>query len=455
MLKKTHDQYEDNIKRWRTMRATIGGQDVIKGEKRVNGELYRPRDFLPDFVPANKERYQAYLQRALFTNFTGWTHNGIWGAVFRKPFPTLELPEAIEYVKDDIDGTGHGLEQFVKEVTSEVLGVARYGILVDYPEGEGKAYVAVYNAESILDWSWEQVDGISRVTMVKLEEPATINRDHKSQYRYLMLDKEGWYFQQVWGEDERPLTDPIYPSKNNGENWDYIPFQFFGSEDNRPDVDKPPLLDIAWINISHYQNSADLEENLHIHGQGTLFVTSSLSVDQWKEANPGGVTVGSRTGHFIGPDGNAILLQLSEASAISKAQKDKVEDMIGIGARFIQDKGSTQTAEAARIGEAQQNSGLATAVGNVQDGIINVLKWMAEFQGGDPEAVEFEMNRDFFDRTLTAQEISAHIMLQDSGLSSKTASRKVIRRAGWIPGDMTDEAIDKENGGRIDDTGRV
>jgi hypothetical protein len=58
-----------------------------------------------------------------------------------------------------------------RNVVSEVITVGRAGTLVDWQgEGEQRAFVVRYNAESILNWKIERVGGRNEVTLVVLSQ---------------------------------------------------------------------------------------------------------------------------------------------------------------------------------------------------------------------------------------------------------------------------------------------
>lgn len=455
-------QFTLNAQRIAQMRATIGGEDVLKGKTKE----YSASDFLPKFYPEteeNKKRYLAYVLRAVYYNYVGWTHAGLLGSIFRKT-PNIELNPQVEYALEDIDGAGNGLEQFSKQVASEVLEVGRIGLLTDYPmitsglsveqinRLNPTATIKKYLAESMYNEKEEVESGSVKLTQVRLIEYKSIKIDEftdevKKVFRVLSLDADGDYMQNVYNEEDKLIEGPIYPRDAKGNMFSFIPFQFIGAEDNRASVDKPPLLDISNINLGHFRNSADNEENLFVHGQGTIFLGSNLTVEQFKKANPNGIQVGARAGHFLGANGNAQLLQLTR-SANQEAMDAKVVQMIGIGARFIQDKSGAQTAEAAKIGAAQQGSGLTTLVTNVSEGISNCLAWANQFMGGKADN-EFELNTDFFDAELTAQEVSAIILLSDAAHLAESDINHLIKRAGWLRSGRTVEDIKSE----IEETG--
>lgn len=448
-------EYNKYKHRWDLCRATMGGSDVIKGIT----EDYNPKDFLPMSDDGDKERYKKYLLRAVYINYVGWTQEGLTGVVFRKQYQ-LETPVILDYIDGNINGSGKGIEQFSKMIVGNLLSVGRAGVLVDHPKTNGKqtkeevangnkvATANYYKAESIFNWSEKVINGAVVLTQVRLHEIKTIEEDEFNEteekvVRVLSLDDAGNYFYRILNEKEEVIEGPLYPTKKDGTFFKEIPFQFFGAVDNRPTVDKPPLYDIAIVNLAHYRNSADHEENLFIHGQGTLFLTSNMSWKSFNEANPNGIMVGARKGHFLGDGGNAQLLQLDAATAIGNAMDSKVAQMIGIGARFIQDKSGKETAEAAKIGAGQQVSGLGTLVGNVSDGMLNVIGWLSDFMGGKGEST-FELNKDFFDQSITALEASTFAMFGDTGVVAKADIRHLLRRVGWLRQDRTDEQIDQE-----------
>ena len=436
-----HSEYEKYSHRWDTSRAVIGGEDVVKG---LTGD-YKPTDFLPGFYPEDWERYKWYVQRAVFIAYTAFTHTGLLGSVFRKD-PDMEFPETIEYIEKNINGKAQGIKQFAKRVVSENLEVGRVGIFVDYPNieeegrtGEEQATVNIYTAESILDWKTETINNQLVLTMVVLLEHDPIIG---KQYRVLIIEN-GVYYQRIYDEDE-DLISEYQPRNFKGELFTYIPFQFCGSKDNTPSVDKPPLLDIAFVNKGHYRNSADHEENLHVHGQGTLLLWSDLSAEEWKTANPNGVNVGARAGHFLGQNGGGELLQLRESQAYQVAMDKKVIQMIGIGARFIQESAGNQRVDAVKMDKGQKESGLITLVDNCESAMINAIKFIIDFMSGEELEYKFELNRDFYDTNITAQEKTAMIMLVDSGVMPKSDARTLLKKAGWIAADKTEDEIEAE-----------
>jgi hypothetical protein len=123
----------------------------------------------------------------------------------------------------------------------------------------------------------------------------------------------------------------------------------------------------------------------------------------------------------------------------------KEAQMVRIGAKIITDAGGVETAEAAKIRFAGQNSKLGMVVTNTERAILNCLSWAAEFMGGSGES-EVEINRDFYEATMNPQLLVASMQLLDRGVIGKSDVRDGLRKKGMINPERTDEEIDEEVG---------
>ena len=447
-ITETNPAYGAAKNRWCKNRDVCKGSDAVKAKTTTylpddnEGKTAQGQD--PDVY---KKRYGRYIHRAFFMPFAQHTRNGLVGMVYSKE-PTIESwPNVIDYLLEDIDGAGQSHIQLGKRALSDVIEVGRSGLLSDYPnhgmvnpdrqtlEREGiRASIQYYPAESIEDWDTETKAGITRVNFVKLAEKYTERSDdmwtlkeEETRYRVLRL-QNGVYTQALYDDAGRVITEEFEPMQN-GKTMDHIPFYFIGSEDNQPTVDDAPISGIVDCNISHYQNSADLEQNVHVHSGSTLTMTSSMSSEQFKEANPSGVNIGANEGLFLGQDGDAKLLQLEADSASSNLMEAKERQAEALGAVYANQSDSKNvTAEAARINAAQTTSTLTTAVGNVSEAIEAAATDCAMFMGSG-ELVDYSLNQDFYAETFNPQ-IAA--MLETGVLN------------GWINESEAEAAFKKE-----------
>lgn len=449
----THEAYNLALPRWTLTRDAVDAERVRKAKTKHLPELSDHKD--------NPERYDAYWCRGYYVNVTGRTRDGLVGAVFRQD-PIIELPPELEYALEDCDGGGMSLNQKGKAAVGDTLEVGRYGLLADFPTAEEgataertanlRATMPSYPAENILNWRYEYIDGVLRLTLVVLKEMDNKPLDEfrselVDRYRVLRLDERG-YTQQVYDENKQAMGEAIAITKPDGSKWDHIPFHFAGSEDNKPDVDRAPLYDIAQINIAQYRNIADREETLHIAGQPTLMMGGTIDAQTFKDMNPNGVQIGARKGHWLGDNGFAVMLQADAVDAHQVAIDKKSEQMVSIGARLITASTGNQTAEAARIAASSEHSVLSTLVGNVSEALEAALEDMAIFMGADVSKVKFDLNRDFWEETADPQLVMAMIQMADRGDIAQTDVRSYVRRTGMIDENRTDEVIDEDVAGQ-------
>jgi len=452
----THPEYDDMKPEWELTIACSKGSKYVKELK--TAALPAPGEKKGVY---DKDRYKPYLQRAIYTNITGRTKSGLTGAAFRIA-PEVDLPTGLEYLEDNADGSGQSITQLAKDVFSENLDTGREILFTDYPEvPEGmtaeqqamldpKATIKRYSALNLTNWKSEIVAGQVLLTLAVLQECTDDSEDEfshvpKYQYRVLRLREEG-YTQQVY-KDGEPITEELAPTKADGSRWMRIPLFVIGAQNNDLSVDQPPLSDIAHVNIGHFRNSADLEENSYIHSQLTLGISSNLDYEQFKAANPNGITVGSQAGHFLGEGGSFTSVQADANQLADKLQERKEGQMLALGAKLVEQRNPNETAAAAKIDATGENSVLGDLVANVEEGIQRSIEWCGEFMGVDVDGAEaFKMNRQFFDDSVDPQTVMASIQLYDRAVIAKSDLQNVAKRASIVDQDRTNEDIDSETG---------
>lgn len=478
-----HKEYSKNRKIWQLIKDCDDGPQAIKsrssggdGSVTLNGlpgTAYLPAPNATDTSSENKARYNAYLQRANFVNFTGTTKEGVLGLIFRKE-TMIEAPLRLEYLIKNANGGGLSTDQMIKDVVGDVLGIGRHGLLVDYPPAARgltaqqvsdmalRANILSYPAESIINWRTETIGGITKLTMVVLCEPTEKMVDEFESkeviYHRVLLLVGGMYIQNLYDDDGNLVTydtgemdengdsirtGDIIPRNAAGGTWDEIPFIFVGSINNDPSVDKAPLYDIAEINIAHYRNSADYEESSFLVGQPTP-VLSGLTTSWVKEVyKDQGIALGSRSPIYLPDGGDAKLLQSDANSQPMEGMKHKEEQLIKIGARIITDTGGVETKDAAKMRYAGQNSKAGSVIINVQAAFTQCYAWAGVFMGETAESI-ININKEFYDATIDPQMIIAAIQMMDRGIWAKSDLQNLTRKGGLIESTRTNEDIDNE-----------
>lgn len=442
-------QYTDALPQWQMVEDAVKGQECIKKES----TKYLPKPNSDDDSEGNKARYEQYKLRAVYYNTVYRTLSAMVGAAFRKE-PVVDVPANIDYIKSNADGGGLTLEQQTQWTLSEVLKKGRCGLLVDYPRVEGstsradvergvRATIKGYSAEKIIDWNEERTETGMQLNYVKLCEidyKVDIDTGYREEdKRYIVLRLiDGVYSVEHYNDLMVSAAERVEPRDASGRTFNYIPFIFTGSENNSPDIDQALLYDLAVLNIAHYRNSADNEETSFITGQPTLGVTSSLSSLDWEEQNPNGVKIGSRTGHFLGDNGNMFLVQADPNTLPRELMKDKEAQMVSLGAQLVMPTGN-ETAFSTGVKLSTNTSALSLAVKNVSDAYEKCLGWVNQFMSTSDYEVVYSINTDFFPANVDAATITAWVSAIHGQLLPRSPLFSMIRDANLTQ--LTDEEL--------------
>lgn len=458
-VKTKHREWLYHFEKWKRVRNAIAG-DLISYLRNVGANE-------PDQTYGDA-RQREYEQGAICYNFTKRTLSGMVGSVMRKD-PEQIIPDQLEYLLTNCDGSGVGLWQHAQDTLMEIDAIGRGGLLVDAPEvgaataaeqnaGLLNPVIAFYTAENIINWRMKRFGSVNRVAMIVLREVWEYFENGNEfetklgeQYRVLDLDENGKYRQRLYrfkaegGAAEDVITiHPDLGSQLEGK----IPFTFIGASNNDATVDDAPMLPLAELNIGHFRNSADNEESSFVVGQPTLFIYpgEQMSLQNFKEANPQGIKFGSRTGHNLGSGGSAQLIQANENNLAKQNMLDKETQAVQIGAQLITP--STQiTAESARIQRGADTSVMSTIARNVSQAYTDALKWVAAMLGlPEDTEIEFKLNMDFFLQPMSAQDRTAWMSDINAGLLPATAYYAALRKAGvtdWEDADIL-EAVEAQ-----------
>lgn len=458
-------QYQNAFPLWQQVRDCVVGSAAVKAKTTT----YLPTPSLNNNDPM---RYQSYIARAVFYNTTSKTLDGLSGAVLRKPSKT-EVPELLEYMKVDADGSGSSINQLVKETLDDIIQVGRAGLLVDFPKVSEtpitlreersmnlRASIITYHAESIINWKESKRGAETILAFVVLKEIRDVidpvdpfSNETEIIYRLLALDEEGFYFQEEWIEPNNTnittnaaqVGERVYPTYKDGSRLTRIPFIFVGSKNLKPTIDKAPLLDIAVINLAHYRNSADFEEMVFVVGQPTLALTGLTEGwvnNIWKNAP---LQVGARSSIQLPVNGDAKFLQVNESQISNLAMLRKEEQMTALGARIItMSKVGVEASETIRLRLGGEASILSNIADNVSEAYTRALVQAALFMGASPENIVYELNDDFFSEKMTPQEAVAIVQLWQQGIIAKSDARDALRKGELLRKDREDERIDQE-----------
>lgn len=408
----THPAYDEHQDQWKRVDDCLGGLDSIRRAT---------TSYLPMLAGQvdNPAAYEAYQKRAVFFGATSRTLEALLGAIFRKD-PVWKVGTQLEKRMENFDGRGNTVYTFCQKLTKHVLSKGRYGVLLDMParpdlrdSSSLVPFFCGYSAQNIRSWRTREVNGVPKLDQVILQEwvqrPAADGFGFTvvARYRVLELDEQGFYQVRVFvqsGNDDASYTEEarIQP-KPTAQRIDYIPFVFFNAGDLMPDVSKPPLLDLADMNLAMFRASADLENGRHYTAHCTPYITG-LQESEGKEWKIGGDSVWQL------PEGCSVgMLEYTGQglTSLETGVNEKREQMAFLGARLLRDqKKAAETAEAQEIQQSGENATLASVSKTVSDGIKKLLDMAEEWIGTKKEA-EFALNLDFFSREMDPAKLTS------------------------------------------------
>lgn len=420
-ISSTHADFARRQIQWARIRDALEGQDEIKS----NGEAYLKK---PSAM--TQAEYTAYKDRAQFFPVAERTLRGMSGLVFRHN-TQFKLPPRLDDLRERATTDGHSLTVMSEQVVNELLSIGRYGLLVDFPpitDSTATPYIATYTAENILDWTSSFVEGKRQVTRIVVKDDFDGNddiNDIAEQRLELMINKDGVYEVRKWTSSPSiaasdktatpfALTSTTIPTVG-GKPLKEIPFVFINPYDLRPEVEKPPMLDLVDVNVGHYRNSADYEHALYLTAQPTPWIAGQL-----QEANKP-TAIGSGAIWYLPEGATAGMLEFQGAGieAQRKAMEDKENRMAALGARMIHEgRARNEASDTAKMRGKSEMSLLTNVVNMAEAGIQRALKIAAEWVSADPKDVEVRMNRDWVSVMMDSNTLNALVKAWQSGAIS-------------------------------------
>ena len=457
-----HPQYEHMVSDWELCLDAVAGEREVKraGTK-----------YLPMLGGQKSESYDSYRMRASFYGATGRTVEGMAGVVFRKD-PIINWPKRDMEFLQTVGSDDAPIESVMRHCFQRVLTLARHGILLDLDDSEitGQVFpfMTHYSALDILNWRAQRIGERQVLTLVVLAE-TDLREDASDPYkltaepliRVLRLLTPGSTVNV--GTEEITVTEPVYyievyerrknQSGNATQEWQLvatrvpkvrgkslteIPFVIFGPNDLGVSVDKPPVLDLANLNLSHYRSSADLEHGRHFTALPTAWV-AGFKVDTE-------LRIGSQVAWVSeDPQASAGFLEFTGQGlgALETALTQKESQMTVLGARLLEaPKRAVEAADTHKIRKVGEDSIVASIASTVSLGFERLLKMAASWRALGDKAVKdiaVELNTDYSSVEMSPQMLQALLLSLQSGRISYDTFIYNLSRGELLPEGRTME----------------
>jgi hypothetical protein len=363
---------------WSVMAAVTKGTNYI----RDLSETYLPQEPRED-----DDAYQTRVDRSVLSPYTSRLIETAAGAILRKPIHIKGDPYWLELAKD-IDGIGSNINEYARRALVSSLTYGHSAILVDYPAAANamnlaeeramgrRPYFVHIDAPQI--WGWRKEPGTNRLLQVRIHDydVRPLNEFGEEQVEEMRVIYPGRYDLYTLGRS----TETVSLDETGGYSLDEIPLVPIYS--NRRDVliSQPPLLDIANLNITHYQRQADLIHALHIAAMPTLVL------EGWDDTT-GSATMGVNYAIAMQPGNKAYYVQADATSFDAQMQElqslEGQMSTLGVTKLFGQ-KFVAESAEAKRIDQAQSNSVLSIISQELESCLNQAFAFAAQYVGIEP-----------------------------------------------------------------------
>jgi hypothetical protein len=375
----------------------------------------RHRRYLPQEPRELDESYDNRLARSVCPPYYQRLERMLAGMLTRKPVRLNDVSDVVREQLFDVDLQGNDLNVWCYEACRKLVRYGHIGVLVDAPAaGElGRPYWVTYTPREILGWRTELIDGAQKLTQLRLLEKVIVpDGDYgEKEVEQVRVLTPGAF--EIHRHDAK---GQFVIHESGTTTMDHIPFAVAYSNRVNFMESRPPLEDIANLNLKAYQVQSDLDNQLHISAVPMLAFFGFPSSAEEVSAGPGEAISFPSDGRaeYIAPPSNAFDSQFRRLDQLASQINE-----LGLSAVLGQ-KLSAETAESKRIDRSQGDSTMMVIAQNMQDLIDNCLADHAHYLN-IPETGSSFVNRDFLGARLEPQEIQSLLALYTAGtITQKT-----------------------------------
>ena len=397
---------------------------------------------LPQYPAEDDNSYKERLRLSTLLPAYSETVGNMTSRVFAEPLQVGEdVPDQIKEMTKDIDHAGNDLNSWSVDFFREGLSYGLCHALVDHPVAEGvrtqadeiaagvRPYAVLVKPEQVLGWRSKG----GQLTMFRYSESVEEPDGEfgvKCVYQVRVLEPGSW---RTYRALEKGGALVLHDEGTNSLK--YIPLVTFYTGRTGFMTAKPPLLELAHLNVKHWQSQSDQDNILHVIRVPILVrIGVQATFDNQGKPVPPEFKVGTGALTDLPKDGD--LKYVEHTGAAVKAGREALQDLLDemrmAGAKLLTpEKSATKTATQAEEEAAQELSPLARMANHFADCLAQLLQFMSDYRSlGDGGAVEIRGNFDV--DYMPEVSLPTLVSMANAGMLSKETLFAEMQRRGVI-----------------------
>lgn len=442
-LKAVSDMQDD----WALVDALMGGTKAM----RAAGKRY-----LPPFPKESDKKYKSRLAVSTLLPAYKETVGNMTGRVFAQPIQLGEdIDESIADQLSNIDLRGNNLQVWAKDWFEKALAYGLGYVLVDYPRADGirtkaqekaagvRPYTVFINPKQVIGWRVSYENGHEVLKQFRYYE--TVQEDDgafdaKDVMQIRVLEPGKWSVYRKSDKGEWVLFQEGVTSLTE------IPLVCFYTKRTGALSAEPPLIDLAYLNVKHWQSQSDQDNILHI---ARVPILTLIGADENTQ-----IEIGS-SALKIPQGGDVKYVEHTGASISAGAAslKDLIDEMRMAGAKLLHKEVATvKTVQQANEDNAESKSQLQMMAESFEDAIDQVIHLFCKWQGME-EKGSVEVQGNFDADNMPQQSMTVLTAMKEaSALSAQTLFNEGKRR-GFISDEVEwDDEAERIAGEEPDDS---
>ena len=415
---------------WDVINLCVGGTKAIRAfsERIIPREPEEPDD-----------AYQRRIFHAVLPPFLERLANQAAGTILRKGIHLEGGDETFwsEWIKD-VTGDGTSLNVFARSALVDSILYGHTCVLVDYPADDPprtlreqvlrtdrKPYLVPVTAQQIVGWRTRENRQQSELQQVRylekvVEPDGRFGESIVEQVR--VLEAGHW---EVWRRTE---TSDWSLHASGDYSLSDVPLVTIYSERITTLVSRPPLLEVAYLNLAYCQRFTDYHHAIHVGAQPIL-VLKGFDEDGGR---PLGLSV--NTAVLLPPDGDALYVEPTADAyeAQLKCLQTLEEQISSLGINTLTKQNITNAAaEAKRLDRVDSDSIMAIISEDLARAIQKVIDLAAEYAG--VEAPTVTIPTDYENKLLDGNQITAYLQLYMQGAIDQETLLRILKEGEVLP----------------------